>query len=102
MMGKKKYTYHWYIEQFDNAKYKAERLAENTDAALLTRKPTPDTWSAGECLRHLIQFGNIYYKNINRGFETATLGIANSAEQFPPRLIWKGIIKLFEPPYRFR
>lgn len=100
-METKKYTYHWYIERFENAKHGAERLAE-TDSALLSRNPAPDTWSAAECLEHLIQFGNIYYENINRGIEIATLGRANSAEPFPPRLIWRGIIKWFEPPYRIK
>lgn len=101
-MKKHSYTYNGYITQFKEAKTSALGLQSSVNSNQLVTKPSSNTWSVAECVAHLIEFGNIYFKNINRKIETAPSDKADPTQDFPPRLIWKGIIKLFEPPYKLK
>lgn len=101
-MKKRSYNYNRYITQFEEAKTSALWLQSSVDSNLLVTRPSSHTWSAAECVAHLIEFGNIYFENINRKIEIAPSDKADPAQAFPPRLIWKGIIKLFEPPYKLK
>lgn len=96
------YSYRWHILQFEQAKTRARQLQSSADSTLLGTKPSSGKWSTTECVAHLLEFGNTYFENISRGIETAPVDETAAAESFRPGLLWRGVIKLFEPPYKLK
>lgn len=99
MAFQKSYTYRWYIKQFEKAKKQAKALQNSASEQRLGTKPDTNTWSATECIAHLNTFGNIYFDNIRNGLDQAPPDAAGSSDSFKPRLFWRGVIRIFEPPY---
>lgn len=94
------YTHAWYINQFNKAQKRA--LEVSSDGKVLFEKPDADTWSPAQCVAHLNAFGNLYYDNINSGMERAAPDQASPSDIFKPRLFWRGVIRIFEPPYSIK
>lgn len=98
----KAYSYTWVIDQFSKAEKHANSLVSNNSEETFLRRPAPDRWSAAECLDHLVEFGNIYFDTINRGLERAAIDSVSGQAVFKPRLIWRWVIRFFEPPYKMK
>lgn len=96
------FTYDGFIEQFSEAKNKANQLVKGRYKKSLTKKPDPSRWSAAECLQHLLQFGNIYYDNMNQRLERAEGNSASPGTVFKPRFHFKIVNKYLEPPYNLK
>ncbi|MFH5885540.1 DinB family protein [Halalkalibaculum sp. DA3122] len=101
--GVKEYTIQWYITRFSDARDRAISFCQPISEPLFIQRPAEDRWSIAECYSHLNEFGEIYLENIRDGLATAPTSSAENEERpFPPRLLWKGVIKLFAPPYRLK
>lgn len=61
-----------------DVKSDASQVLGNSSAVQFTSKPTPERWSAAECLEHLNRYGDFYLPAI----ESA---IARAAGRYPPR-----------------
>lgn len=96
------YTVQWYLDRFEQAKAEAHAMIEPIDDYIFTLRPEPETWSVAECYSHLLAFGDIYCENIRSGLDRSKPGQAGMSAAFPPRMVWKGVIKFFEPPYRIK
>lgn len=98
------YTYQWFMNRFIEAKDETVSFCQPIGEDLFVRRPAEDVWSIAECYSHLNEFGQQYLDNIRRGMKSATkVSSPHAANQaFPPRLIWKGVVKLFAPPYRIK
>lgn len=97
-----KYTYDWFIQQFSEAEKQANRLVSSNSKEIFLRRPAHHRWSAAECLDHLVEFGNIYFDTVNRGLERAAIDSVSEQAAFKPRLFWRWVIYIFEPPYRMK
>lgn len=99
----RKYTFHWFIERFEQARDRALAFGQPISEDLFVTRPAEGVWSVAECYSHLCTFGEEYMKRIQDGFENMTENsVTDSNQAFRPRLIWRGVIKLFEPPYNLK
>lgn len=98
----REYTFQWFMEQFAKAKDRAIDFCEPVKHDLFVRRPANNAWSVAECYSHLNEFGEVYLENIRRGMKAAPQELQNPDQAFPPRLLWKGVIKLFAPPYTMK
>ncbi|MDR8392104.1 DinB family protein [Aliifodinibius sp. S!AR15-10] len=103
-IGVQPYTYQWFINQFTQARDRSISFCQPLSEDIFVQRPAPETWSIAECYSHLNEFGNRYLSNIRRGMESAEEGKPSKSLEsaFTPRLIWKGVIWLFAPPYRMK
>lgn len=96
-----KFSYPWYINQFEEAKDTAEKFVLSVDEALFSQPPSQGRWSIAECYSHLINYGNLYLENMSAG--VANTHITGDPEQsFQPRWIVQKIVSFFEPPYNIK
>jgi len=93
------YSYPWFIQQFEEAKETAEKFVLSIDEALFLQPPQKGRWSVAECYSHLINYGNLYFDNINSGIAEGKTHKLDFRKPFPPRWAWQKIISFFEPPY---
>lgn len=96
------YTYVWFERCFEQARSDARRLHDTWPESRLNRPPAPGRWSAAECIDHLNSFGTIYFDTIERAVGQARPDAAASPGPFRPRLFWRGVVRIFEPPYRMK
>ncbi|WP_445665071.1 DinB family protein [Fodinibius sp. AD559] len=97
-----KYTYNWFIQQFEHTKITAEEFILSVDENLFLKAPAEDRWSIAECYSHLINYGDLYFDNITSAI-SENAGTADSVNQpFPPRWLPQKIISIFEPPYKMK
>jgi hypothetical protein len=99
-----RYTYQWFINQFTEAKDRSISFCQPLSEDIFVKRPAPETWSIAECYSHLNEFGKRYLDNIRKGMNSAEEGKPGKSLETPftPRLIWKGVIWLFAPPYRMK
>ncbi len=102
--GTKKYTYEWFITRFGQAKEQAYSFVQPLDEEIFIKRPAESVWSIAECYDHLNEFGNRYLNNIRSGLKSSPKAASPGVPSppFQPRLIWKGVIKLFAPPYKMK
>lgn len=97
-----RYSYDWYIKQFDEAKETAEHFLLSVDDAYFLKPSARNRWSVAECYHHLIKFGHIYHRNLARGLQQNRKRIHNVDQSFRPRWLWKKAADFLEPPYALR
>jgi hypothetical protein len=59
------------IQQLELASVRLGRLANETSAEIWNRRPTPESWSAAECVAHLNLTGSAYLPLLNTALEEA-------------------------------
>jgi hypothetical protein len=97
-----KYTYQWFIQQFERSKNTAEEFILSVDENLFLKAPTEGRWSIAECYSHLINYGDLYFDDICSAI-SENADTANSVNRsFPPRWGAQKIISFFEPPYNIK
>jgi len=57
------------IAQLDNADLRAQTLAQNLTNEQLNWCPSPQEWSIGQCLQHLVEFNREYGAAISRALD---------------------------------
>ncbi|HLR26152.1 MAG TPA: DinB family protein [Fodinibius sp.] len=97
-----KYSYSWYLNSFEQAKGAAEEFILSAEEPRFHQAPSKGRWSAAECFRHLIAFGNIYYDNTVQSLPEQTVRSSVISRGFPPRWLWKKVAHFLEPPYSFK
>lgn len=98
-----KYSYRWYIQQFDEAKSTAEKFILSIEEPLFLQPPSEGRWSIAECYSHLIKYGDLYLQNMEPGIADSYYVMADEPEKpFPPRWIVRKIVSFFEPPYKMK
>lgn len=98
----KKYSYPWYINQFEKTKDKAEKFLLSVDENKFVQPPAEGKWSIAECYSHLIEYGNLYYNDMAQCIADSQDTSANTEQTFQPRWIFQKIISFFEPPYKIK
>ncbi|SMO70954.1 DinB family protein [Fodinibius sediminis] len=97
-----RYSYDWFIQQFEQAGETAETFLLSVDEAHFLQSPSAQQWSIAECYHHLIKFGNIYHRNLDRRLSGNPATTNDIDQDFPPRWFWKKVADFFEPPYTFK
>jgi hypothetical protein len=64
--------------------------------------PSKGRWCIAECYSHLINYGELYFDNIEAGVANGKTGKFDLRQSFPPRWLWKKAIHFFEPPYKIK
>jgi DinB superfamily len=57
------------IARLDDADHRAHALADNLTIEQLNWRPSPDGWSIGQCLEHLLVFNRLYMAAISRALD---------------------------------
>jgi hypothetical protein len=57
------------IARLDEADHRAHALADNLRIEQLNWRPSPDEWSIGQCLEHLLVFNHLYMAAISRALD---------------------------------
>ena len=96
------YSYPWFIQQFEDAKRRAEEFILSVDETLFIQPPKGRRWSIAECYSHLINYNNLFIDNISSGIAEGKTGKLDLRQSFPPRWPWEKIISFFEPPYKIK
>ena len=100
------YTYSWFIDRFAKAKERALQFCQPISSERFVQRPAENRWSVGECYSHLNAFGEQYFKRMKKGLEEADSGTiameSAPSRSFTPGLIVRGVIWLFEPPYKLK
>jgi hypothetical protein len=97
-----KYTYQWFIQQFQRTKDNAEDFILSVDERLFLKAPAKKQWSIAECYSHLINYGDLYFDNITSAISKNADTAASLNNPFPPRWLAQKIISFFEPPYKMK
>jgi hypothetical protein len=95
------YSYAWFIQQFEHAKTDAEKFILSVDDAHFLQPPAEDKWCVAECYSHLINFGALYYNNLE-GELWKEVHAENTGQAFSPRWMFQRVINYFEPPYKIK
>lgn len=98
-MGKT-YSYTDLISEYNNALQRIDELTQAPEDLFLL-KPDSNTWSANEIFRHLRRFNNLYIRSIDL-IERERSNKTVTEPQFKPGLISKVLIRIMEPPYKFK
>ena len=97
-----KYSYDWYIQQFEDAKETAEKFILSVDETRFLQPPAEGKWSIAECYSHLIKYGDLYFDNMSEGISNAQVTTDNFDQSFRPRWIVRKVISFFDPPYKMK
>ncbi len=57
------------VARLDEADYRAHALADRLSIEQLNWRPSPDQWSIGQCLEHLLIFNRLYMAAISRALD---------------------------------
>ncbi len=97
---KKRFNYSELISLFETAIQQAENF-KLIPANIITLKPNPSSWSAGEIFEHIVRFNMIYQRNIDRTLDKGPL-FTTVNPSFSPRLLINYFIKTTRPPYKLK
>lgn len=97
-----KYSYSWYVQQFEAAIDSAEDFILSVDDIQFVQPPAEDRWSVAECYSHLIRYGNLYLKNMEPGVINGQTTVNDLSQTFEPRWLARKIASFFEPPYKMK
>jgi len=101
-MSKKEPSYPYYIEQFEKAKKEAEELILPLNDRIFRRQPSSKSWCIGECFSHLVETGNRYYKNAEKGVDEAAKPGVGARNPMHIRFFMKWFVKYLEPPIKVK
>ena len=95
-------SFNFYIERFKQAKSDASAFIESVDERTFRRKPSSDAWCIGECFSHLIETGNKYYRQVERGLDNVQE--LNNASEDPMHLRFhmQWFVNYLKPPVSFK
>lgn len=91
------YTYDYFLDAFAKAKITAVDLTESVSPDDFNRKPSEKKWSMGEILSHLVQAGNEYLTQINKGLNKPDEKLAKGDAPFTPNLAFRLFISQLSP-----
>lgn len=97
-----KFSYPWYIDRFEDAKYKAEKFILSIDDIQFQQPPARDKWCIAECYDHLIQYGDLYRDDMAAALASASQTTGDWEQPFRPRWIFRKLYSFFEPPYNMK
>jgi hypothetical protein len=97
-----RYSYNWYIQQFENAKDMAKEFLLAVDDRDLGQPPAENKWAIAECYQHLIVFGELYLQNMEPVLAANHITTNSPNQSFKPRWIVRKVITFFEPPYSIK
>ncbi|TVQ02285.1 MAG: hypothetical protein EA359_12225 [Balneolaceae bacterium] len=97
---KKTYNYPGLVRLFEDAIQQAERF-KSISGDLISLKPNPSSWSAGEIFEHIVRFKTIYLRAIHRTLDSGT-PIITENPGFRPRKLMSYFIKTVRPPYKMK
>lgn len=97
-----RYSYDWYMQQFEAAKDTAEQFILSVDEAQFVQPPAEDRWCIAECYSHLINYGNLFIDNLTSSISRASVTASEVDQPFEPRWLARKITALLEPPYKFK
>lgn len=97
-----KFSYSWYIQQFQDAKENAEQFVLSVDDTRFSQPPAEGRWSIAECYSHLINYGNLYFDNLAARITNTQVTTDSLEEPFQPRWIVRKLVSFFEPPYNIK
>lgn len=97
-----KFSYSWYIQQFETARAKAEDFILSVDENHFMQPPSENRWSIAECYSHLINYGNLYFDNLASTIANTQQTTNNLDQAFQPRWIFRKLASFFEPPYSMK
>jgi DinB superfamily len=60
------------LAELDEADHRARALTSNLSEQQLNWRPSPDEWSIGQCLHHLLVFNRLYVPAISRALDDQT------------------------------
>ncbi len=98
-----KYTkaYSPYIRKFEEAKGELQELLSPLEEHLFTRRPSRKSWSAGECISHLVEAGSRYYERVKEGYDPS-IKTPDKRDPMHLRLHMRWFVTFLEPPVRFK
>ncbi len=99
-MESPEYTYHYFVEAFENAKETAEDLVTGVDDEIFLRKPAENKWCMGEILSHLVQIGNEYLPQIKKGLNKPPEKLPKGNGPFTPNFLFRWFIYQVGPQNR--
>lgn len=94
------YTYDYFLDAFEQAKQTATELTESVPVDVFQRKPHEDKWSMGEILSHLVQAGNEYLPQIEKGLNKPDDKLAKGSGPFTPNIVFRWFIAQVSPENR--
>lgn len=97
-----KFTYSWYIKQFETARARAEDFILSVDENHFMQPPSKNRWSIAECYSHLINYGNLYFDSLPAAIANTQQTTNNPDQAFQPRWLFRKLAKFFEPPYSIK
>jgi len=95
-------SFDFYIERFKQAKGNAKEFIEPMDERTFRRKPSSDAWCVGECFSHLIETGNNYYQQIEKGFKNIETSNNNPSDPMHLRFHMRWFVNYLKPPVSFK
>lgn len=99
---KQKFSYSWYIKQFQEAKDRAEKFILSVDDIHFQQPPAEESWSIAECYSHLINYGKLYFDNLAAGITNTQITTEDLDQSFEPRWIVRKLVSFFDPPYKIK
>jgi hypothetical protein len=99
---KQKFSYLWYIKQFQEAKVRAEKFILSVNDNHFQQPPAEGHWSIAECYSHLINYGKLYFDNQAAGISNTQVTTEDLEQSFQPRWIVRKVVSFFEPPYKIK
>lgn len=95
--------YFSYKELSDLFQRDLERIEEFHEIPedLISLKPDPASWNASEILKHIIKFNELYIEQMDNAVASND-PVKAQKELFKPRLLFRPVIRFFEPPYKIK
>ncbi len=77
----------------------AQRLVGSLSPEAVSRRPSPEEWSVGECLDHLTITARAYHPMVD---DAITRGTPLGDREYKPAWIWRKFLGALEPPVKRR
>lgn len=91
-----------YAQEFAAIHEAFGRLVEGVDEEAFNRRPSPDRWSIGECLAHLVITADQYLPALDGAIERAWAARLTGTGPFQHGPIGNWFVRFMEPPVKTR
>lgn len=91
-----------YIAKFQKAKQNAREFLDPLDERTVRRKPSSDKWCIGECFSHLVETGNQYLNQVEKGLSNAKPAKGVVSDPMHLRFHMKWFVDYLAPPISFK
>lgn len=102
MAEDKEYSISSFIDKFKKAKAEAQGFVRPLDERTFRRKPSSDKWCIGECFSHLVETGNKYLYQVEKGLRDAKPSNGKDPDPMHLRFHMKWFINYLAPPITFK